>query len=100
MGKITFIMAEAEGTDEQVQGVLGAFLEGLNEAQAGSSGVDGSYTAGRQKPDRPWSDYPLGTVAHALGGGHWTRVEGGWQWMDGATFPRPGADAYEVTPAV
>jgi NTP pyrophosphatase (non-canonical NTP hydrolase) len=35
---------------------------------------------------------PLGTKAPASGGGHWTRVERGWKWCTGATFPRPGGD--------
>jgi hypothetical protein len=52
--------------------------------------------------DRPWSDYPLGTLAHALGGGAWLRVEHGWQWNGhsphpGSTFPTPSADAVLVT---
>ena len=35
---------------------------------------------------------PLGTKAPASGGGHWTRVERGWKWCTGSTFPRPGGD--------
>jgi hypothetical protein len=26
-------------------------------------------------------------------GGHWIRVEDGWKWHNGATFPSPGGDA-------
>ena len=49
--------------------------------------------------DRPWSEYPLGTKAHAFNGGAWLRVERGWQWaggskFPGSTFPTPGADAF------
>lgn len=49
------------------------------------------------KRDRPWSDYPIGTKAHALGGGHWERVASGWKWLGGCTFPTPGGDAFWVT---
>lgn len=35
---------------------------------------------------------PLGTKAPAIMGGHWERVEGGWKWCTGSTFPRPGGD--------
>ena len=44
--------------------------------------------------DRPWRDYPIGTKAHAFDGGHWIRVERGWKWSSGDTFPTPGADAF------
>ena len=49
-----------------------------------------------QKVDRPWSEYPLGTKAFAIEGGHWLRVERGWEWHCGSTFPTPGASAYRV----
>ena len=40
-----------------------------------------------------WKDYPIGTKAHAISGGHWIKVEsGGWKWCTGDTFPTPGAD--------
>ncbi len=39
-----------------------------------------------------WDEYPLGTKAHAVMGGYWERVEAGWKWCTGSTFPRPGAD--------
>jgi len=51
----------------------------------------------KQPKDRPWKDYPIGTKAHALMGGWWTKTERGWQWGSGATFPTPGADATSVT---
>lgn len=35
---------------------------------------------------------PLGTKAPAFNGGHWVRVEHGWKWCTGSTFPRPGGD--------
>ena len=47
----------------------------------------------RLRKDRPWSEYPIGTKAHSVGGGHWMRVEEGWKWFCGATFPTPGGDA-------
>lgn len=42
-------------------------------------------------------DVPLGTKATAIGGGHWVKVDLGWdetawKWHVGSTFPRPGAD--------
>jgi hypothetical protein len=43
--------------------------------------------------DRPWRDYPIGTKAHSCTGGSWTRVEHGWKWCSGDTFPTPGGDA-------
>lgn len=44
--------------------------------------------------DKPWRDYPIGTKAHSILGGHWLRTERGWQWQNGSTFPTPGADAF------
>lgn len=35
---------------------------------------------------------PLGTKAPAFNGGHWVKVERGWKWHCGDTFPRPGGD--------
>jgi hypothetical protein len=35
---------------------------------------------------------PIGTKATAINGGHWIRVDRGWKWCTGATFPRPGGD--------
>ncbi len=50
---------------------------------------------------KPWNAYPIGSKAHAVGGGHWYRTESGWKWNGpegcGSTFPTPGADAYVVT---
>ena len=43
--------------------------------------------------DRPWNEYPSGTKAHAIDGGYWLRVQNGWTWHTGDTFPTPGADA-------
>lgn len=44
--------------------------------------------------DKEWSKYPLGTKAYAYNGGYWIRVENGWKWHCGDTFPQPGADAF------
>ena len=47
------------------------------------------------EPDLPaptLENAPLGTRAPAYNGGYWIRVERGWKWCTGATFPRPGAD--------
>lgn len=50
-----------------------------------------------RRQDRPWSEYPAGTIAESIIGGYWTKTEpGGWKWCVGDTFPRPGADAYAV----
>lgn len=45
------------------------------------------------KKDKSWRDYPIGTKAFASGGGYWVRVERGWKWCTGDTFPQPGGDA-------
>jgi hypothetical protein len=45
-----------------------------------------------QTSDRPLKDYPLGTKARAIGGGHWIKNERGWKWFNGSTFSRPGGD--------
>lgn len=51
-----------------------------------------------QRVDRPWSEYPAGTKAHAISGGHWIKLETGlWKWhLNGGAFPRPGGDALHV----
>lgn len=49
-----------------------------------------------QKIDRDWRDYPIGTKAFAVMGGHWIKTELGWKWCTGDTFPTPGGDAYRV----
>lgn len=49
-----------------------------------------------RRKDRPWSEYPIGTKALALMGGHWIKTERGWKWHCGDTFPTPGADAFDV----
>lgn len=51
----------------------------------------------RQRKDRPWSEYPIGTKAHSINGGHWTKTDRGWKWCNGDTFPTPGGDAFDVT---
>lgn len=35
---------------------------------------------------------PLGTKAHAIGGGYWIKTSSGWKWFSGDTFPAPGGD--------
>lgn len=50
--------------------------------------------------DRDWSEYPLGTKAHAYNGGCWFKTDRGWKWnghlswSNGGTFDQPGADAF------
>jgi hypothetical protein len=46
-----------------------------------------------KRVDRPWDEYPMGTKAHAFNGGYWIRVQRGWKWFSGDTFPTPGGDA-------
>lgn len=53
--------------------------------------------SGRERVDRPWAEYPVGTTAHAVMGGHWTKTERGWKWCTGDTFPTPGGEAMYVT---
>ena len=44
-----------------------------------------------------WSEYPVGTKAHASTGGHWIKLgQNRWKWCSGATFPRPGGDVVRV----
>ncbi len=48
-----------------------------------------------------WSEYPTGTKAKAIMGGHWYKMENGrWKWHgpdgNGGEFPTPGGDAYKV----
>lgn len=51
------------------------------------------YRSGKKiKVDRSWSEYPVGTISPAIMGGFWHRVERGWKWCTGDTFPGPGAD--------
>lgn len=52
----------------------------------------------RLQQDRPWSEYPIGTLVHAYNGGAWLRVAGGWLFNGhrpnpGGMFPSPGGDA-------
>lgn len=56
----------------------------------------GPNKAARMKIDKPWSEYPIGTKAHAVMGGYWIKTERGWKWCTGATFPTPGGDAIRV----
>lgn len=43
--------------------------------------------------DREWYEYPLGTKAQAIMGGHWIKRKNGWQWNgNSGTFPTPGGD--------
>lgn len=48
--------------------------------------------AAPEAPTLTLENAPMGTKAPAIGGGHWVRVEQGWKWCTGSTFPRPGGD--------
>ena len=54
----------------------------------------------KQRRSRQWSDYPIGSIATSITGGHWFCTEHGWKWNGpdgtGGTFPTPGADVYSV----
>jgi hypothetical protein len=56
--------------------------------------LDGFHAWVSELAKRPTlENAPLGTIAPAIGGGHWRRTERGWQWgTNGSTFPRPGGD--------
>ena len=41
--------------------------------------------------DRDFSEYPVGSKAFDINGGHWERVQRGWKWLNGDTFGTPGA---------
>ncbi len=45
-----------------------------------------------------WKDYPVGTKAYDIGGGHWEKTTRGWEWCTGATFPTPGGDVSRIKP--
>lgn len=49
-----------------------------------------------EKVTQDWSEYPVGTRAPAIGGGHWHKTLNGWKWNgpfgSGGTFPTPGGD--------
>jgi hypothetical protein len=44
------------------------------------------------KADTPVREYPLGTKFKASMGGYWVRVERGFKWCRGSTFPNVGGD--------
>lgn len=45
---------------------------------------------------KPWDEYAIGTKAFHFDGGYWEKVERGWKWCTGATFPTPGAEVIRV----
>jgi hypothetical protein len=56
------------------------------------------------RPFGPMAEYPVGTKAKAIMGGHWYKTDHGWKWNGpggcGGTFPTPGADVdYLEVPA-
>lgn len=48
------------------------------------------------KRKKDWKDYPIGTKAYALGGGHWTKTQKGWEWFNGDVYPSPGGDVINI----
>lgn len=44
------------------------------------------------KTTRSLKDYPLGSKFRAISGGYWEKVENGFKWCTGDTFPNLGGD--------
>lgn len=48
------------------------------------------------KRELNWNEYPIGTKAKAIMGGHWFKTQLGWKWNgpdgSGGSFPTPGGD--------
>ena len=44
------------------------------------------------KTTKSLKDYPLGSKFRAINGGYWERVENGFKWCTGDTFPNLGGD--------
>lgn len=42
--------------------------------------------------DKPAKEYPIGTLFKALMGGYWIRLNSGFKWCNGSTFPNVGGD--------
>ena len=66
----------------------------------GNSAGEPGMSENRQRIDRPWSEYPVGTKAHDVMGGHWEKQQSGsWKWAcpGGGSFPTPGGTAVSVT---
>lgn len=54
---------------------------------------DDEVIAALNEQQRPWSEWPVGTVARDTTGAAWVRVADGWKARGGDTFPTPGAGA-------
>jgi hypothetical protein len=51
----------------------------------------------KQKRNKPWKEYPIGTKALSSSGVYWEKTKSGWKCDTGSTFPIPGgADAFFV----
>ena len=93
--------AEVQESSQEVQGVRRGNRNAQVPDLCGTQGerqCEGGKVSGMQNPvrlavDRAWSEYPIGTKAHAFNGGYWIRVANGWKWCSGSVFPTPGADA-------
>lgn len=86
-----------------IYGKIGGASAAANEtaAQQAKEGISAEVGLPTPPPSasaapKQWSDYPIGTKAHAVNGGCWTKTERGWQWGCGATFPTPGADVARI----
>jgi hypothetical protein len=51
-----------------------------------------------QRKTKPWSEYPIGTLARDHTDAVWKKVAAtAWKsWPSGGVFPQPGADALQV----
>lgn len=46
---------------------------------------------------KSWHEYPIGTKAHCMYGGHWIRIKQGWKWHNSSSvFVTPGSSAISV----
>ena len=53
--------------------------------------------------DRPWEDYPVGTLAESKYDGHWVKNDVGWIWLTGishSSAPRRDATGKVLLPLI
>lgn len=66
------------------------------ETPAACAEANNLIMSGRWRKRLTLSNAPVGTLAPAIMGGHWCKMEHGWKWNgpdgSGSTFPRPGGD--------
>jgi hypothetical protein len=67
-------------------------IRALKLAPPATEALQSSPSTGQAATVLTLANAPIGTIAPSISGGHWTRVDRGWKWCTGATFPRPGGD--------